>query len=212
MTTERTLANGTKLRETGADELRRIVRVLGCSRESALDGFTSEQLIAIVRACWASGWDVYVDDLSSDQCRAILDVGEVPAFFESTRGLIAVPSSSCDSADVHDWLCGEHECDFGGSAEGLGACSAPINPDRWLVWRTAQRLRVAAAHTRALVLDRAREVLARDADTVLAVAVALASDFAADEGQCAECHGGVNKWGHTSLCSKRDGLAADGDA
>lgn len=33
------------------------------TRESAWDGFTAEECLAIVRACWASPWDILADDL-----------------------------------------------------------------------------------------------------------------------------------------------------
>lgn len=58
--------NGTpqKFEYTGAEELRRIVGCLSACRESALDPFTAEQLVKIVRACWLTGYDVYPDDLT----------------------------------------------------------------------------------------------------------------------------------------------------
>jgi hypothetical protein len=56
-----------KREETGAEELRRIVNVLDSSSESAHDPFNAEQLIRIVRACWASPWDIYPDQLTGTE-------------------------------------------------------------------------------------------------------------------------------------------------
>lgn len=152
-----------KVVESGADELRRIVRVLGACRESALDGFTAEQLCALTRACWASGWDVYVDDLSSDQASAVLECGEVPAFFDDACGLIPIPSSRAPSEAVHEYLChGGRSC----SGDGDG-CDRDVSADRERSYATAQRLRVVQA-----------EASARAHDADAALAVVLAEDFA----------------------------------
>jgi hypothetical protein len=50
--------------ETGMEELRRIVRVANMTNESAFDSFTAEQCIKLIRACWASKWDILPDDLT----------------------------------------------------------------------------------------------------------------------------------------------------
>jgi hypothetical protein len=50
-------------KETGSDELRRLCRAAEMTRMSALDGFTPEEIIKMIRACWASGWDIFPDDL-----------------------------------------------------------------------------------------------------------------------------------------------------
>ena len=50
--------------ETGAEELRRMVSALNMSTESAVDPFSAEQVIRIVRACWASPWDLLPDMLT----------------------------------------------------------------------------------------------------------------------------------------------------
>lgn len=55
--------------ETGAEELRKIVRVLNNTREGALDGFTAEELIRIVRACLASPFDITPDYLHYNEAR-----------------------------------------------------------------------------------------------------------------------------------------------
>jgi len=52
------------LNETGAEELRRMVSTLNMSAETAVDPFTAEQVIRIVRACWASPWDLLPDMLT----------------------------------------------------------------------------------------------------------------------------------------------------
>jgi hypothetical protein len=56
-------------RETGADELRRVVRVMGLTNESAFDGLSAEQCIKLIRACWSSPWDVLPDELGHDERR-----------------------------------------------------------------------------------------------------------------------------------------------
>ena len=53
--------------ETGAEELRRIVSALGMSAETAVDPFTAEQVIRIVRACWSSPWDLLPDMLTDSE-------------------------------------------------------------------------------------------------------------------------------------------------
>ena len=63
--------------ETGAEELRRIVRVLNQCAESALDPFSSAELIAIVRACWASPWDIFLDQLTLDERRYAAQHGKL---------------------------------------------------------------------------------------------------------------------------------------
>ena len=63
--------------ETGAEELRRIVNVLDRCDESALDPFSSAELIAIVRACWASPWDIFLDQLTLDERRYAAQHGKL---------------------------------------------------------------------------------------------------------------------------------------
>jgi hypothetical protein len=50
--------------ESGIDELRRAANVSGWCRESAYDGFTAEECLNMLRACWASGWDMLPDMLT----------------------------------------------------------------------------------------------------------------------------------------------------
>ncbi len=93
--------------ESGAEKLRRVVRHLNHCRESAIDGFSAEQLLILVRAVWASGWDVWIDQLTEDQCRAALAKREVPEFLETTRGLVSLPSSLASSPAVLLWIHGD---------------------------------------------------------------------------------------------------------
>jgi hypothetical protein len=57
---------------TGAEELRRIVRAMNDTRESFNDRFSAEELVAIYRAMFASGWDYYPDQWSEEQVQAAL--------------------------------------------------------------------------------------------------------------------------------------------
>lgn len=52
---------------TGAEELRTIVRVLNQCRESFLDRYSVEQLIALYRALRRSEWDVLPDAWTSKE-------------------------------------------------------------------------------------------------------------------------------------------------
>lgn len=45
------------------EELERVVQVLDRTRTDCLAGYSPEEILRIVRACWASGWDVWPDDL-----------------------------------------------------------------------------------------------------------------------------------------------------
>jgi hypothetical protein len=101
--------------ETGAQELRRVVSCLNSCAESAIDAFTAEEIIKLVRACWASGWDIWPDNLTDAQVAAVLETGEVPCFFESSRGLVALPvrlararwdaDRSVVDLVMHEYLC-----------------------------------------------------------------------------------------------------------
>jgi hypothetical protein len=53
--------------EMGAEFLRRAVSVMDMTRESAWDGFTPEQCLNILRAVWASGWDIFADYLTFEE-------------------------------------------------------------------------------------------------------------------------------------------------
>lgn len=106
--------------ESGADELRRMVRVLNMCREDAIDGYTAEELVILVRACWASDWDVLPDDLSEAQASAVLDLG-APVMFAEVDGrcgsilsrvvpIPAVETCACGGelgADLEEMRCGE---------------------------------------------------------------------------------------------------------
>ena len=54
-------------KESGPEELRRIVNCLDFTREDALDGFTAEQCVRIVRAVRACKWDIFPDNLTRDE-------------------------------------------------------------------------------------------------------------------------------------------------
>jgi len=76
----------------GADELRRVVRHLdGCAGDR-LDGVPAWHLVALCRAVWACGWDVWIDDMSDRQWAAVLSPGEIPRFAEGARGLVPMPT------------------------------------------------------------------------------------------------------------------------
>lgn len=51
-------------KESGADELRRVVRLLNASREDAVDGFTAIECVRLAQACLASPWDLTPDELT----------------------------------------------------------------------------------------------------------------------------------------------------
>jgi len=53
--------------ETGIEMMRRAVRAADMTRESAFDGFTVEECLRLIRACWTSKWDILPDDLLSSE-------------------------------------------------------------------------------------------------------------------------------------------------
>ena len=53
--------------ETGIEELRRAARVSGMTRESAFDGYSAEECLEMIRACWKSGWDILPGDLTPEE-------------------------------------------------------------------------------------------------------------------------------------------------
>jgi hypothetical protein len=56
-----------KPEETGIAELRRAAKVSTYSRESAFDGYTAEECLNMIRACWASQWDILPDELTPEE-------------------------------------------------------------------------------------------------------------------------------------------------
>ena len=77
-------------RQTDAfDELRRVANVLDYTRQTErLMACSAEEMLKLVRACWASDWDVYPDALSHEQIDAILTGAlDKPDFVETWRGL-----------------------------------------------------------------------------------------------------------------------------
>ena len=71
------------------DELRRVANVLGYTRQTErLMACSAEEMLKIVRACWASDWDVYPDALSNAQIDAVLaGTLAAPDFVETRYGL-----------------------------------------------------------------------------------------------------------------------------
>jgi hypothetical protein len=62
------------------DYLRRVVSMMNYSTESALEGFTPEEVLLIFDAVLASESDVMFDNLSAEQLRDAAKLGHVPAF------------------------------------------------------------------------------------------------------------------------------------
>lgn len=79
-------------KRTGASELRAIVTCLNYTREWALDGFTAEELLILVRALWASEWDVFLDNMTPEQVAHAL---KCPAC--GGKGSAATPCVRCAS-------------------------------------------------------------------------------------------------------------------
>lgn len=76
----------------GFRELYRAADTLNYTRQTeSLSSLSSEELIKLVRACWASEWDVFPDALSEKQIKAILS-GDlaVPEFKETNNGLVPI--------------------------------------------------------------------------------------------------------------------------
>jgi len=63
--------------ETGIEELRRAARMSGYGRESAYDGFTAEECLNMMRACWDSGWDIFPDALTPEERRGAARNGKL---------------------------------------------------------------------------------------------------------------------------------------
>ncbi len=68
--------------ECGIDELRTVVNILDHNNESFNTGYTSEELLQIVRMCRASAWDIYPDQWTKRQRREAL-VGIVPRWSDA---------------------------------------------------------------------------------------------------------------------------------
>jgi hypothetical protein len=66
--------------ETGIEELRRVARVSSMCKESCFDGYTAEQCIKMIRACWMSGWDILPDDLTHEERVFAATYGRLPDF------------------------------------------------------------------------------------------------------------------------------------
>lgn len=64
----------------GIEVLRIAVRMLNDNRESCNQRFTAEELLRIVAAWRASGWDIMPDQWSEKQLRAAAKRGIIPTF------------------------------------------------------------------------------------------------------------------------------------
>lgn len=83
-----------EFKETGANTLRRLVRWLDNTNETALDGYTPEELVQLLRMYDASGWDFTLDQWTPEQ-RADALKGFVPEWDDEERpkprGKIVLP-------------------------------------------------------------------------------------------------------------------------
>jgi hypothetical protein len=66
----------------GVDQLRLAVSILNANDESVNQRFTAEELLRIVEASLASGWDIMPDQWSRKQLEAAAKNGTVPTFTE----------------------------------------------------------------------------------------------------------------------------------
>ena len=83
-------------KESAIDTLRRAVKMFDYNNESFNQRFSStEELILIARACWASDWDVFPDQWTKEQVERALK-GEPPKFEETLFGLHAVGVNDCN--------------------------------------------------------------------------------------------------------------------
>ena len=87
---------GSGYKETGIEELRRIVRAADMTREAAFDGFTAEECMRLVRACWGSQWDILPDELLHEERLEAAKTGKLSAACEERldRDLGGGPPSS----------------------------------------------------------------------------------------------------------------------
>lgn len=63
--------------ESGVEELRRAAKVSGHAIESSYDGFTAEECLNMIRACWVSGWDILPDSLFPEERRGAARYGKL---------------------------------------------------------------------------------------------------------------------------------------
>jgi hypothetical protein len=68
---------------TGAEVLRCAVSLCNASRESTFDDLTAEEVINLCRACWASDWDVYPDNLRASERKYAARHAKLPAAAEA---------------------------------------------------------------------------------------------------------------------------------
>jgi hypothetical protein len=105
-------------KETGIEELRRIVAAANWARESAFDGFTAEECVRLVRACWGSKWDILPDHLLHEERLEAARTGKL--------------SEACEERLDHDLGDAPDKTD---DEETCGACGAMFVPmligDMW---------------------------------------------------------------------------------
>lgn len=77
------------------DDLRRAADVLGWMRESFNRRHTGQELLRLLRVCWAGEWDVLPDEWTGQQVAEALTFGRVPRFEERSFGLHAVGVDDC---------------------------------------------------------------------------------------------------------------------
>ncbi len=65
--------------ESGFEELRRAANVSGWARESVYEGFTAEECLNMLRACWTCEWDVLPDGLTDEERRGAARSGKLTA-------------------------------------------------------------------------------------------------------------------------------------
>lgn len=86
-----------KKKEPGTLELRRVVAVLENTNENWAEGLTLEEIVAVVRACWASGWVFGPDLLTSTQIDRAIYFGIAPAFCPSCESPL---DSDCSTKEA----------------------------------------------------------------------------------------------------------------
>ncbi len=84
------------MNRTGIEQLRDAVNALNACRESFLDPFSPDELLAIHRAWLASEWGFRPDEWTHAQVRAAIEHGESPRWDDNERPLPPV----CEAGKV----------------------------------------------------------------------------------------------------------------
>lgn len=71
----------------GIEEMRKAVRLFNCLNETFNQKYSSEELLKIARACWASEYDILPDEWTSRQVKQALE-GKVPAWEDNDGDLV----------------------------------------------------------------------------------------------------------------------------